>query len=148
MQRLSILAFVALATHTCSAPVGSPSQCEGWSVGSLAHATGPGSTFSPNDHVVITWTATDSSVTNIREVDLFSAKDDQFLHTQYRSYPGVSATAGQLSLTLTVPLCLQRDGDYYLKVYSSASGQDMDCSLQTGSFQITPDPNGDFSQCT
>ncbi|ORX88818.1 hypothetical protein K493DRAFT_306300 [Basidiobolus meristosporus CBS 931.73] len=145
----SIPIAIALAAGATAAPVGSPSQCNGWAVSSLEHAAGPKpSTFSSNDKVIVKWTSADSQVTTIREVDLFSAKDHQFLHTQYRSYPGVSVSNGQLPFTLSVPLCLQRDGEYYIRVYSSTPGQDMDCYSQTPVFKLTPDPKGNFTQCT
>ncbi|KAK9704299.1 hypothetical protein K7432_010278 [Basidiobolus ranarum] len=148
MKSFFSLVLVALATQVSSAPTGSPSQCQGWSVAAVEHATGNEATFASNDQVVLKWTVSGSQVTNIREVDLYSAKSNEFLHTQYRSYPGVSATSGQLSFTLSVPLCLQRDGSYYLGVYSSSSGQDMNCFLQTPNFQLTADPNGNFTVCS
>ncbi|ORX94766.1 hypothetical protein K493DRAFT_301856 [Basidiobolus meristosporus CBS 931.73] len=144
MKFLSVAISVALVTQIIGAPM---DECYGWSGVSVEPATDQKATFSSNDLVVLKWTASGSGITNIREVDLFSAKDHQFLHTQYRSYPGISAAEGQLSFILTVPLCLQRDGRYYLEVYSSTAGQDMNCHAQTQVFELTPDPNGNFTGC-
>ncbi|KAK9764493.1 hypothetical protein K7432_007933 [Basidiobolus ranarum] len=147
MKSFFTVALAALATQVSAAPVGSSSQCQGWTVAALEHASGQEATFTSNDQVILKWTVSDSEVTNIGEVDLYSAKTNEFLHTQYRSSPGVIATSGQLSFTLNVPLCLQRDDSYYLGVYSSSSGQNMNCFLQTPNFQLTADPNGDYTTC-
>ncbi|KAK9659801.1 hypothetical protein K7432_018480 [Basidiobolus ranarum] len=67
MKSFFAIALAALATQISAAPVGSPSQCEGWEVAAIEHATGNEATFASNDQVVLKWTVSGSEVTNIRE---------------------------------------------------------------------------------
>ncbi|ORX89674.1 hypothetical protein K493DRAFT_318540 [Basidiobolus meristosporus CBS 931.73] len=146
MRNFVACILLALGAQVSAAPI-AKNQCNNWSVSSLQHIGEQRATFASNDQVTLKWDAHDSDVEFISTVALFSANNNEFLHTQYRSYPGVNAANGEVSFTLTVPLCLQREGEYYLEVYGSTPGADSDCSLQTVPFELTPDPTGDFSIC-
>ncbi|KAK9695712.1 hypothetical protein K7432_012823 [Basidiobolus ranarum] len=147
MKSFFAYVLVALAAQVSAAPVGSSSKCRGWTVSPLQHAVGQNPVFAANDAVTLKWNVKKSQVKYIREIGLFSAKSKEFLHTQFRSYPGIDATTGQLTFNLSVPLCLQREGEYYLGVYSSTPGNDGDCSTKTPNFKLTADPNGNYTVC-
>ncbi|ORX92310.1 hypothetical protein K493DRAFT_316671, partial [Basidiobolus meristosporus CBS 931.73] len=139
--------LVALAAQISAAPIGASDKCRGFRVAPLRHTEGNSTDFAANDEVSVKWTVRHSKVQYIREIGLFSAKTDEFLHTQFRSYPGVDASIGHYAFNLSVPLCLQREGEYYVRVYSSTPGNDGDCSAQTPPFELTPDPNGNYTIC-
>ncbi|KAK9766709.1 hypothetical protein K7432_004016 [Basidiobolus ranarum] len=141
------LALGTLISMASALPSNISNQCDGWSVAPLEHTSGVQDAFAAKNKVTLKWSIDNSKVKYIREIDLVSAKSGEFLHTQLRRYPGLEATDEQVSFTLSVPLCLQREGEYYLEVFASTPGNEADCSLRTPTFKITPDPNGDYSIC-
>ncbi|KAK9768859.1 hypothetical protein K7432_000193 [Basidiobolus ranarum] len=144
MRTFITLSLIAVASLVSAAPL---NKCGDWSVAPLTHATGNKSTFAANDKVTLKWNVGSSRVKYIREISISSSKSNRSLHTQYRRYPGEDATTGKLSFTLSVPLCLQREGEYYLEVVSSTPGNDGDCIAKTPDFKLTPDPNGNYTFC-
>ncbi|ORX92652.1 hypothetical protein K493DRAFT_316453 [Basidiobolus meristosporus CBS 931.73] len=143
MKSFFAYALIALGVQVSAFPH-PVRMCGDWSV-TLPNTE---STFTSNEQVTLRWDTRDANVQYISSIGLFSAKTNEFLHTQFRSYPGVDATDGELTFALTVPLCLQREGEYYLQVYGSTPAADSDCSLRTQSFKLTPDPSGDYSACS
>ncbi|ORX98382.1 hypothetical protein K493DRAFT_299927 [Basidiobolus meristosporus CBS 931.73] len=138
--------LAAVAAQVSAAPTGA-NVCSGWSVSPLETAGDSKSTFASGQKVTLKWDTLHSQIEHISEVGLFSAENQEFLHIQYSDYPGISAKAGELTFELSVPLCLQKEGKYYLGVYGSTAGEDSNCSLNTESFELTADPNGDYSVC-
>ncbi|KAK9674675.1 hypothetical protein K7432_017021 [Basidiobolus ranarum] len=148
MKNFFAYALIALGVQVSALPH-PVSMCGDWSVSSLEHTLpNTESTFTSNDQVTLRWDTRNANVQYISTIGLFSAKTNEFLHTQFRSYPGVDASNGELTFALTVPLCLQREGEYYLQVYGGTPAADSNCSLRTQSFKLTPDPNGDYSVCS
>ncbi|ORX79736.1 hypothetical protein K493DRAFT_320999 [Basidiobolus meristosporus CBS 931.73] len=143
----SIFTFVlaALASQIVAQPTEAP-VCPDWSVAPLQHRWSHADTFVANDPVILRWNTTNGNLEYIQDVALFSANNNEFLHTQYRSYPGAVATTGELSFALSVPLCLQREGVYYLGVYGTTLEGDS-CFKKSPDFQLTADPQGDYSVC-
>ncbi|KAK9760827.1 hypothetical protein K7432_014750 [Basidiobolus ranarum] len=144
MRTFITLSLIAVASLVSAAPL---NKCGDWSVAPLTHATDIKSTFAANDKVTLKWNIGNSQVKYIREISIASSKSDRSLHTLYRRYPGEDAATGKLSFVLSVPLCLQREGDYYLEVVSSTPGNEGDCITKTPDFKLTPDPNGDYTIC-
>ncbi|KAK9718303.1 hypothetical protein K7432_005599 [Basidiobolus ranarum] len=138
---LSLLTVTSLVSATAL------NQCGDWSVAPLTHTTGKRSTFASNDKVTLKWNIGNSKVKYIREISIFGSKSKKPLHTQYRRYPGKDAATGKLSFTLSVPLCLQREGNYYLEVVASTPGKEGDCVTKTPNFKLTPDPKGNYAMC-
>ncbi|ORX79873.1 hypothetical protein K493DRAFT_320988 [Basidiobolus meristosporus CBS 931.73] len=139
--------MLALVSMEMSTSLATSSLCRGWSVSPLQHTADQSGAFVANEPVAVKWNALNSQIEYIQDIGLFSARSKEFLHTQYRSYPGINAAEGRLAFTLSVPLCLQREGEYYLSVYGSTPGNDDDCSLETLPFKLLPDPNADYSIC-
>ncbi|ORY02313.1 hypothetical protein K493DRAFT_297956 [Basidiobolus meristosporus CBS 931.73] len=144
MRAFLTLLLLTIVSTTFAARLG---KCQGWSVAPLTHSVGGKSTFRANDEVTLKWNVGISQVKYIREVTLSSAKSNQPLHTQLRSYPGIKASNGKITFKLSVPLCLQREGEYFLNVVASTPGKEGDCLATTPSFRLTPEPNKDYSVC-
>ncbi|KAK9762892.1 hypothetical protein K7432_010923 [Basidiobolus ranarum] len=144
MKSFFAYALTALIAQVAASP---SSLCRGWTVSPLQHTLEHREVFAANEQVTLKWNTRNSQIQYITDIGLFSAKTNEFLHTQYRSYPGVNAASGEISFTLSVPLCLQREGEYYLGVYASTPGENADCSLETRPFKFIADPNGNYTVC-
>ncbi|KAK9721547.1 hypothetical protein K7432_003353 [Basidiobolus ranarum] len=146
MKSFFACVLAALAAQVSATPLPA-SECGDWMLFALEKNSEQLTTFAPNDNVTLTWSTQNSKVEYIREVGLFSAKSNEFLHAQYMSFPGANATDGQLSFDLSVPLCLQRDDVYYLGVYASTPGEDSNCFSQTPLFKLSADLEGNYTVC-